>query len=66
MVPPASPAMRAVFDACILLLEKTAAWMGITYVEINVWLFVVIMPGLLVLQALVIALLVGLLRRRKA
>ena len=33
-----------VFDFCVLLLIDTAKFLGITYEEINVWLFVVIWP----------------------
>ena len=46
-----------VFDFCVLLLIDTAKFLGITYEEINVWLFVVIWPLLsLVLFAEVIRL----------
>jgi hypothetical protein len=54
-----------VFDACVRLLEVMAAWMGTTYKAINVWLFVVVLPGLLVLQSLVIIGLVLLVWRRR-
>lgn len=47
----------AVFDFCVLLLIDAAKILGITYEEINVWLFVVIWPLLsLVLFAEVIRL----------
>jgi len=46
-----------VFDFCVILLIDTAKFLGITYEEINVWLFVVIWPLLsLVLFAEVIRL----------
>ena len=46
-----------VFDFCVLLLIDTAKFLGISYEEINVWLFVVIWPLLsLVLFAEVIRL----------
>ena len=46
-----------VFDFCVKLLIDTARYLGITYQEINVWLFVVIWPLLsLVLFAEVIRL----------
>ncbi len=46
-----------VFDFCVKLLIDTARYLGITYEEINVWLFVVIWPLLsLVLFAEVIRL----------
>ena len=44
-----------VFDYCVKLLIDAASFLGITYEEINVWLFVVIWPLLsLVLFAEVI------------
>ena len=47
----------AVFDYCVKLLIDAASFLGITYEEINVWLFVVIWPLLsLVLFAEVIRL----------
>ena len=47
----------AVFDFCVILLIDAAKILGITYEEINVWLFVVIWPLLsLVLFAEVIRL----------
>ena len=33
-----------VFDFCVRLLIDAAGFLGITYEEINVWLFVVIWP----------------------
>lgn len=33
-----------VYDFCVILLIDTAKFFGITYEEINVWLFVVIWP----------------------
>ena len=33
-----------VYDFCVILLIDTAKYLGITYEEINVWLFVVIWP----------------------
>ena len=36
------------FDWCVRLLYDFAAMMGITYEEINVWLFVIIGPCLLI------------------
>ena len=32
------------FDYCVRLLYQVAGMMGITYEEINVWLFVIILP----------------------
>ena len=33
-----------VYDFCVILLIDTARFLGITYEEINVWLFVIIWP----------------------
>ena len=35
------------FDYCVRLLSQVAGMMGITYEEINVWLFVIILPAIL-------------------
>ncbi len=35
------------FDYCVRLLYQVAGMMGITYEEINVWLFVIILPTIL-------------------
>ena len=35
------------FDYCVRLLYQFAGMMGITYEEINVWLFVIIFPAIL-------------------
>ena len=32
------------FDWCVRLLEQTAYLLGLTYQEINVWLFCIILP----------------------
>ncbi len=40
------------FDFCVRLLYQGAAMLGISYEEINVWLFVFILPGLLSLSLL--------------
>ena len=32
------------FDFCVILLINMAKWLGITYEEINVYLFCIIMP----------------------
>ena len=41
------PWIDAVFDWCVLLLVDWAAMLGMTYEEINVWLFVIIGPTML-------------------
>lgn len=38
------------FNWCVRLLYEIAGWLGITYEEINVWLFVVIVPIALILS----------------
>jgi len=40
------------FDFCVRLLYQAATMLGISYEEINVWLFVFILPGLLSLSLL--------------
>jgi len=40
------------FDFCVRLLYQAAAILGMSYEEINVWLFVFILPGLLSLSLL--------------
>ena len=41
-----------IFDWCVLFLIKTANQLGITYEEINEWLFVIIMPLVLLISLL--------------
>ena len=41
-----------IFDWCVLFLIKTANQLGITYEEINVWLFVIILPLVLLISLL--------------
>ena len=38
------------FNWCVILLYNVAEVMGITYEEINVWLFVIILPIILVIS----------------
>ena len=38
------------FDWCVRLLYFVANWLGLTYEEINVWLFVIILPIILILS----------------
>ena len=38
------------FDYCVRLLYQVADIMGITYEEINVWLFVIITPALMLIS----------------
>ena len=39
--------MKATFDACVTLLEWLARILGMTYIEINVWLFCILLPIIL-------------------
>ena len=39
-----------IFKLCVVLLVDLAKWLGISYEELNVWLFVVIMPAIILLQ----------------
>ena len=41
-----------IFDWCVLFLIKTANQLGISYEEINVWLFVIILPLVLLISLL--------------
>jgi hypothetical protein len=41
--------MNAFFDWCVQFLIWLAPYFGMTYQEINIWLFVIIQPGLIVL-----------------
>jgi hypothetical protein len=36
--------MDSVFDACVQLLLTLAEWTGLTYKEVNVWIFVIVWP----------------------
>ena len=40
------------FDWCVRLLYEVAGWIGITYEEINVWLFVIILPIFLLMSGI--------------
>ena len=39
-----SATINAYFSWCVHLLQDMSAWMGISYQELNVWVFVVIHP----------------------
>ena len=43
--------MDKVFDWCVDLLEFLAPRLGMTYKELNVWLFVIVMPGIILILA---------------
>jgi len=38
-----------VFDFCVIILVRLAEMLGISYEEINIWLFVVIQPAITML-----------------
>jgi hypothetical protein len=38
--------MREIFDWCVDLLELWAPRLGMTYKELNVWLFVIVHPAI--------------------
>ena len=44
--------MNEVFDACVDLLHNWGGLVGLTYKEINVWIFVIIEPIIFVLMLL--------------
>lgn len=52
-----------IFKLSVMFLVDLAKWLGITYEELNVWLFVVIMPSLILLQSIWIMLLKRRLKR---
>lgn len=43
--------MDKIFDWCVDLLEFLARRLGMTYKELNVWLFVIVMPGIILILA---------------
>ena len=45
------------FDWCVTLLEQTAYLLGLTYQEINVWLFCIILPIILLIMVIQIIML---------
>ena len=55
--------MNAIFDWCVDLLEYVAPLIGMTYKELNVWLFVIIHPTITL--ALLIAVIVLIRRSRR-
>lgn len=44
------PWIDATFDWCVYLLVDAASFLGISYEEINIWLFVIILPTALILS----------------
>ena len=55
-----------IFDWCVLFLIKTANQLGITYEEVNVWLFVILLPTILLISLLMNWLLIVQVLRLKA
>jgi uncharacterized membrane protein YjdF len=41
-----------VFKLCVVLLVDLANWLGMSYEELNVWLFVIVLPVALVWQTI--------------
>jgi hypothetical protein len=48
--------MDVVFDDCVQILLVFAGWTGLTYKEINVWIFVILWPLITVGLAILVAL----------
>jgi len=42
--------MNEIFDWCVAFLEWLAPLVDMSYKEINVWLFVILMPGIILMQ----------------
>ena len=38
--------MKSVFWYCVDILNAVSSWLGITYEELNIWIFVVVHPAL--------------------
>jgi hypothetical protein len=58
--------MNDIFDRCVQLLVLWAGWLGITYKEINVWVFVILWPVVTVILIAVIAVQQAKIRRLSA
>jgi hypothetical protein len=41
-----SPLIDAIFRFCVLILQKSSVFLGMSYEAINIWIFVVIWPAL--------------------
>ncbi len=48
------PWIDSVFDWCVYLLVDAARFLGVTYEEINVWLFCILWPLVTVIQTCLI------------
>ena len=58
--------MNEIFDGCVDFLEWLAPLLGTSYKEINVWLFVILMPGIILIQGVLCLYLWRKLRRLEA
>ena len=58
--------MNEIFDWCVDFLEWLAPLLGMSYKEINVWLFVILMPGVILIQGVLCLYLWRKLRRSEA
>lgn len=44
--------MDRLFWHCVDILNAVAGWLGVTYEELNIWIFIVIQPGIIIALAL--------------
>ena len=44
--------MDRVFWYCVDILNVVASWLGVTYEELNIWIFIVIQPAIIVVLTL--------------
>ncbi len=58
--------MDKIFDWCVDFLEWLAPLLGVSYKEINVWLFVILMPAVIFIQSVLCLYLWRKLRRSEA
>ena len=58
--------MNEIFDWCVDFLEWLAPLLGMSYKEINVWLFMILMPGVILIQVVLCLYLWRKLRRSEA
>ena len=42
----------AIFRYCVVLLVQTAKWLGISYEALNIWVFIIIQPLIILLLSL--------------
>ena len=46
--------MDRLFWHCVDILNVVASWLGVTYEELNIWVFIVIQPAIIVILTLVL------------